>query len=150
MSKLINTTYWPKTSGFGVFGELDKVFDSFFSDSYLDRFLNVKVDYPMDYSLSETDKEFYIDIPLAGHKKDDIVVTVQDGYLNVEVNGTTKRDDVKYFKQSISHKSRKWKWDIIDKGEENGLSSKFEDGMLKITIPKTQKVEPVIKKIEVQ
>ncbi len=148
--KNILTTSWPKASGFGVFGEIDKLFSDVFGETIWDRFASVKTEYPMDYSYSESDSEIYIDIPLAGHKKEDIEVSISDGYLNVKVDGSTKRENVKYFRNGISSKTRKWSWDILDKGLEDSVSSKFEDGMLKITITKKIPVKPEVRKVEVQ
>ena len=104
----------------------------------------------MDYSYSENESEVYIDIPLAGHSKDDIEVTVQDGYLNVSVKSQEKRKDVKYFKNGLSQKSRSWKWDILESGEQDGVKSTFADGLLSITVPKKKKEQPIVKKITIE
>lgn len=120
--------------------ELNNWVDDFFSRPLFNSW-NVEP-YPTDEYL-DSDGNMNIEVPLAGFKKDDIQVYVEDGYLVLHANKQESKSDVKYINQSVRKKELTRKWFLNDTFEQDSIESTFEDGLLKL------KVNPKIKsKIE--
>ena len=66
----------------------DKLFDDFFSPSFITTSSNVS----MKTDIIEKENEYILEIELAGYGKDDVKLSVDDGYLKVEANKTVERD----------------------------------------------------------
>jgi HSP20 family protein len=99
--------------------------------------------------VSETENEFLIAAELPGMKKDDISVDIEKGRLtisgerkfkNEEENKNYHRLETRYGKFSRS-------FYLPDSIEEESIQAKYEDGILNITIAKSE--EKVKKKIEI-
>ena len=86
---------------------IDKMFDDFFSPSFITTSSNVS----MKTDIIEKENEYILEIELAGYGKDDVKLSVDDGYLKVEANKTVERDSST---EKIVHK-RKILWKSVKK-----------------------------------
>ena len=80
----------------------------------------------MKTDIKETEKAFELDIDLPGFKKENVHAELQDGYLTVSAN-TESCSRSFYVGDDIS---------------EDDISAKFENGILKVTVPKKQLPAP--------
>ena len=129
----------------------NKLFDEFFGPSFVKTFnvLNSVDPYPVDQYWDKDDK-LNIEIPLAGYKKQDIKVYVDNGYLIMSANKQEKKQDVRYVSEGIRKKELTRKWVLSDAFDHNEISSKFEDGLLTLTLQKAKPKEPELKYIEIK
>jgi HSP20 family molecular chaperone IbpA len=131
-SKLLPTT----DSLFGNKFTVDTFLDSFFKDDFWNMFdaLNKNSPYPTD-SYWDKDRNYNIEVPLAGYKKEDITLQVDGEYLNLQVKKRQKKTDVTYKLEEVRKKELNLRWYLNDTFDKETISSSFEDGLLKITLP---------------
>ncbi|MBR0229969.1 MAG: Hsp20/alpha crystallin family protein [Erysipelotrichaceae bacterium] len=94
----------------------------------------------MPVDISETDKEYVFDVELPGYKKEDVKITVDDGYLTIEASKNEERENSEnknyITRERYSGKaSRSWYVGNIDK---ELIKASFADGILKVNVPKEQ------------
>jgi len=101
------------------------------------------------HDIIENEKDFQVDLALAGVKKEDITLDVEDGMLTIKAE--RKESDQKFnMKQTFYGKYEK-SFTLPDSVNSENIQAVFEDGMLKLTIPKLVEVEKAKpKQIEIQ
>lgn len=95
----------------------------------------------MKTDVRETDKSFELDIDLPGFDKKDISATLKDGYLTVSAQKSQKNDE----KDKKGRYVRRERWTgamsrsfyVGDRVRESDIQAKYENGMLQISVPKT-------------
>ena len=137
-----------------LFGE--NLFDDFFQDPF-DRMPDMFAHNPlygkhgknlMKTDVRETENAYELDVDLPGFKKDEVQLELKDGWLTIsaakgldkdeeEKNGRYLRWERCYAGQS----SRSFY--VGEQVEPKDVSAKFEDGILKITLPKAVQQLPV-------
>lgn len=124
-------------------GFSDPFFDDFFGASkpalkgsgYL-RVDNMKTD------IKERENDFLIDMQLPGYSKEDVEVSIKDGYLTVSANRQeTKEDkdeDGKYIHKECYRGSCQRSFYVGDHVSSENVKAQFKDGMLTLTVPKVE------------
>lgn len=108
---------------------------------------------PQNYmrtDVKENDKEYVMEVELPGLDKKDIGLSVKDGYLNISVQKSEKEQDEKekYLRRERSFScSRSYYVGDINKED---IKAKYDNGILRVSIPKEQPKEPVSDKIEIE
>lgn len=123
------------------------LFDDFFSPS----FVTTNVNPSMRTDIIEKENEYVLEIELAGYTKDDVKLSVDEGYLKVEANKVIERDDST---DKVVHKERYYgshsRSFYIGNVNEELIQAKFNDGILSINVPKEQlKLEDKTKYISI-
>jgi HSP20 family protein len=87
----------------------------------------------------ETDKAVVVEAPLAGVRPEDVSVSVQNGMLMVK--GESKKeheiDEKNYYRKEVRSGSFFRQIPLPTGVLEDKVTAEFEDGVLKITCPKT-------------
>ena len=96
----------------------------------------------MRTDIKETDGGYELTIDLPGFKKDDVQAELKDGYLtiNAQTQGESEDEDEQgtyVRKERFSGKCSRTFY-VGDDVEEDDIKAKFEDGVLKIAVPKKQ------------
>lgn len=98
----------------------------------------------------ETDKAVVVEAPLAGVHHEDVKVTVEKGVLTI--SGESKKeheiDDKNYYRKEVRSGSFFRQVALPAAVLEDKVDAEFEDGVLKITCPKSEPVKA--KKVEVK
>ena len=126
-----------------VFGE--NLFDDFFDDSF--GMMNARnplygkhARNLMKTDIRETDTNYELAIDLPGFKKDEVTVDLQDGYLTISAAKGLDKDESdkkgKFLRQERYAGSMSRSFYVGDDVESADVSAKFEDGILKISVPK--------------
>ena len=133
-----------------MFGE--NLFDDFFDDDFM-RFPVWSGRSPlygkhaknlMKTDVRETENAYEVDIDLPGFKKDEISVDLKDGYLTIRAAKGLDKDEKdkkgRYIRQEryAGACSRSF---YVGDVESKDISAKYEDGILKLTLPKVEKKE---------
>lgn len=104
----------------------------------------------MKTDIKETDKDFQLTIDMPGVKKEDVTVQVSDGYLEIEAETKRENEDKgengSYLRQERFEGKCSRKFYVGDEINEDAISAKFENGTLKITVPKQTQPEVEAKK----
>ena len=97
----------------------------------------------MKTDVRETEDAYEVDIDLPGFKKDEVTITVENGYLNISAVKGLDKDETdkktgKYIRQERYAGSLSRCFYIGDKKPED-VKAKYEDGILKLSVPKKEK-----------
>ena len=131
-----------------IFGE--NLFDEFFNDDFMNfpvwggrnPLYGKHAKNLMKTDVRETDGSYELDVDLPGFKKDEISVDLKDGYLTIQAAKGLDKDEQdkkgRYIRQEryAGTMSRSF---YVGDVEPDQVSAKYEDGILKISLPKQEK-----------
>ena len=129
------------------------LFDDFFDDSFLQ--VPRKERNLMKTDIREKKDRYMIDVDLPGFDKENIHLSLENGYLNIsaKVNKEEKHDD----DEKIIHRERFYgecsrSFYVGDDITEEDINAEFKNGILKIVLPKKDQERKAkeIKKIEIK
>lgn len=101
----------------------------------------------MKTDVRETDDSYEVDIDLPGFKKDEIQAQLKDGYLTVSAAKGLDKDEKdkkgNYIRQERYAGAMSRSFYVGDDVTQEEIKAKYEDGILKLSIPKKsgEKVE---------
>ncbi len=123
-----------------IWGE--NLFDDFFGLDYPKRkLLKADLGEMMKTDIKEHESGYELDISLPGYKKENVVVALKDGYLTIDAS-TSKNQDVedeksgKYIRRERYTGSCSRSFYVGEDLTEEDIKAKFEDGILKLSVPK--------------
>ena len=131
-----------------IFGE--NLFDDWMDFSFpsFDRaFYESNTRNMMKTDVKETDQGYELDIELPGYKKEDVRAQLKDGYLTVQaaknMNNDEKNEQGAYIRRERYAGTMSRSFYVGDNVTEEDIHAKFEDGILKLSVPKkgAKKVE---------
>lgn len=110
-------------------------FDSLFKPVFFDETRDMRTD------ISETENGYRLDIEMPGFKKDEIKVSLEDGYLTVGASRKVTEEDKKhsnnYLRKERSESFQR-SYYVGDDVPEDSVKAKYEDGVLCLTLPKSK------------
>lgn len=108
------------------------------------------INYPK-VDIQEKDDKYIIKFELAGVDKKDIKLSLEDQLLVVEGEQKVQKEDKndKFIKQEIFYGKFQRSIMLPDNIVVEKLSSKFENGILTVTIPKTKQKKPNVKVLKI-
>lgn len=138
-------TYLVKKPSQSLYDPFDDFFKPMFFDEQLDS---------MRTDIKETESGFCLDIEMPGFKKEDIKVSLENGYLTVSaeksgVNEEKNENGVRYLRKECSVSCQR-SYYVGDDVEESAVKAKYENGMLALSIPKVQPKKLAAKTIDVE
>ena len=105
----------------------------------------------MRTDVKEDKKGYEVHIDLPGFKKEDVQITLKDGYLTVNATRTNEVEEGKKFlrrERYVGNVSRSFY--VGEVLTEEDIKAKFENGVLKLTLPKKQPETPAARKLEIE
>ena len=118
-----------------------KIFDEFFDDT-----LNTTSHKCPAHDVIENDDEYIIEMELAGVKKEDISIEIDDGVLTIETE-RIKNETRNYKRNEIYAGKYKRSFVLPDNTDSEEIKAVLDDGILTVTIHKA--IEEVKKKKQV-
>ncbi len=115
---------------------------SLFDDMFETFFPSVREDMKSD--VKENENEYEIDIELPGFKKEEVNVSIDDGYLTVKAEHKAEdknEGNHKYIRQERSYRALERSYYVGDVNED-AIKAKLESGVLTLSIPKKEIVKP--------
>lgn len=110
----------------------------------------------MSTDVRETENGYEVIMNLPGFSKEDVTGEIKDGYLTVTATTNTSRDEKdaegKYIRRERYSGSCSRSFYVGEEVTQDDIKAKFEDGTLKLTIPKKepQKKEEQKRYIEIE
>ena len=99
----------------------------------------------MKTDVRETDDTYEVDVDLPGFKKDELSVELKDGYLTIQAAKGLDKDEQdkkgRYIRQERYAGACSRSFYVGEGVEPDQVSAKYEDGILKISLPKQVKKE---------
>ena len=126
------------------------LFDDFFND---DDFFSRKQPSLMKTDIREKKDKYLIDVDLPGFEKENIKLSLNDGYLEIsaKVEKEDNSDEEKMVRQERFYGECSRSFYVGDEIEEKDINAEFKNGILKIEIPKKEEKKlPETKQIEIK
>lgn len=100
-------------------------------------------DWMPSVDISETDSAYLVKGEIPGVNKDDVKVTVQDGMLTIQGERKMEKEEKgkKFHRVECSYGSFVRSFRMPDDADENKVKAEFKDGMLNVTLPKSEKAK---------
>lgn len=96
----------------------------------------------MKTDVKETEQGYELDVDLPGFKKEDLKLELTNGYLTIHAtrneNNDEKDNEGKYVRRERYSGSMSRSFYIGENITEEDIKAKFEDGILKMSIPKNE------------
>lgn len=107
-------------------------FDDFFKPMFYDESRDLRTD------IKETDSSYELEMELPGYAKNEIKISLENGYLTVNASKQKKEEnEKKYLRREISENTSRSYYVGTDVTRE-AIKAKFDNGMLTLTVPKSE------------
>ena len=120
---------------------------SIFGENLFDDFMDFpfggkKINTMMKTDIRDTDSSYELDIDMPGFKKEDIKAQLKDGYLTISASTSANNDeqdkDGRYIRGERYAGSCSRSFYVGEGVKEEDIRAKFENGILKLSIPKVE------------
>lgn len=130
-----------RTENYDIFD----AFDDWFKPMFFDESKDLRTD------IRETESDYELDLELPGYAKNEIKISLENGYLTVEAEKQKKEENSKkYLRREISERTSRSYYVGSDVTREQ-IKAKFDNGILSLTLPKEKpKSSPADNFIEIE
>lgn len=103
-------------------------------------------------NILETADGYHLELNAPGRNKEDFSISVDKGLLSIsyEKKEETKQDDVKVVRREFGYQSFKRSFSLDEKVNAEGIQAKYENGLLKLFLPKQVEEKQPVKTISIQ
>ena len=148
----------PSIFGENLFDDMwDDVFDSMSGFERRNPLYGKHAKNMMKTDVRETESTYELDVDLPGFKKDEIKVSLENGYLTISAArgldvDEQEKETAKYIRKERYSGSGSRTFYVGKDLTQEDIKAKFEDGVLKLTVPKIEKKpeEPKSKYITIE
>ncbi|HEY4965595.1 MAG TPA: Hsp20/alpha crystallin family protein [Puia sp.] len=103
-------------------------------------------------NIHETPEAFHLELSVPGRSKEDFKLQVEQGLLTISYEKKEEAaqvDDYKTVRREFEYKSFKRSFSVDDKIDVDGIQAKYENGILKLLLPKKEESKPSSKQINI-
>ena len=128
---------------------IDSVFDDLFGN--LPAVWNEGLSTP-PANIHETKDGYHIELNAPGLAKEDFQVSIEKGVLTIsyEKKEEAKQEDYKTIRREFSFRSFKRSFTLDDQVNVDQVQAKYENGILKLFLPKVEPAKPSTKQVTIQ
>jgi HSP20 family protein len=103
-------------------------------------------------NIAETVDGYHVELNAPGRNKEDFKINLDNGLLTIsyEKKEEAKNEEVKSIRKEFSFQSFKRSFSLEDKVDATNIQAKYENGLLKVFLPKKAEVKEAAKQITVQ
>ena len=103
-------------------------------------------------NIHETPDSYHVELNVPGRSKEDFKIQVEQGLLTIsfEKKEENKTEEYKTVRKEFSFKSFKRSFNLDEQIDSNGIQAKYENGVLKLYLPKKEQVKESTKEITIQ
>ncbi|MEJ8819889.1 Hsp20/alpha crystallin family protein [Lacibacter sp. H407] len=103
-------------------------------------------------NILETTDAYHLELNAPGRNKEDFNISVDKGLLTIsyEKKEEAKNEDVKVVRREFSYQSFKRSFTVDDKINAEAIQAKYENGLLKLYLPKKAEEKQPVKTISIQ
>ena len=119
-------------------------------DNNFGQVLGQSVNAPVN--IVETKEAYHLEVAAPGRSKDKFTLNVENNSLTIgyEEKKEAETADYKTIRKEFSSKSFKRTFNLDEKIDTEAIEAKYEDGVLKVLLPKKEEVKPAVKQISIQ
>jgi HSP20 family protein len=139
----------PEKKQNGLMTGFNDVFDSIFNDTF---FSDRMVSRVPAANISETADHYHVELAAPGLSKEDFKLNLERDVLSISVEQTqqTGQQERTFNKREFSYSSFVRSFTLPDTANQEGISAKYENGVLSIDIPKKEEAKMVTRQIEIK
>jgi HSP20 family protein len=103
-------------------------------------------------NIHETPEAFHLELNVPGRSKEDFKIQVEQGLLTISFEKkeeNTQTDEYKTIRREFEYKSFKRSFSVEDQVDVDGIQAKYENGILKLLLPKKAESKPSAKQIQI-
>lgn len=103
-------------------------------------------------NIHETKDAYHLEVLAAGRNKEDFKINADNGFLTIsyETKEETKNEDYKTVRREFKLQSFKRSFNLDETIDVDNIEAKYENGVLKILLPKKEVVKPAAKQINIR
>lgn len=104
-------------------------------------------------NICEDDKNFMVDVVAPGFKKEDFKINMQDEILTISAESKQESKEgsgKEYSRREYSYSSFTRSFQLPENAKAESIGARYEDGVLKINIPKTEHKPKASKQINIE
>ena len=103
-------------------------------------------------NVHETNDAFHLELVAPGLQKEDFKVAVEKGLLTISYEKKTENEnkDFKTHRREFSARSFKRSFSVDEKIKADSIEAKYENGVLKLLLPKKEEVKVTPKQITIE
>ena len=126
---------------------------NFFDIDFFDRVPSARSAMPA-LNLSENDTSYSIELVAPGYQKEDFKLRVNDDVLTISAETKNERaeggDGRQYSRREYTSSSFTRSFQLPENAKDDSIAAKYNDGILQISIPKTEKEVRASKEINIE
>ncbi|HTR80803.1 MAG TPA: Hsp20/alpha crystallin family protein [Bacteroidota bacterium] len=132
--------------------EMNKVFGDFFRGDLFDGGSFLSGQWTPAVDLEETDDSYVVRAELPGIKKDEVKITLNDGVVTVsgEKRNEVEKKEGNYHRVERSYGAFERSFTLPGAVKSDEIEAKYADGVLTITLPKTEEAKEKIIEVKVK
>ena len=135
-----------------TFNQFPNVFEDFFGKDFFNR-VAPKVSVP-SVNVKESDSKFEVFLAAPGLSKEDFNISVTDNVLTVSAENKQEKEETKedgrFTRKEYSYSKFARSFTLPENADTETIAAKYENGELKLEIPKVNPVKPTVKQISVE
>lgn len=103
-------------------------------------------------NIVENNEAYHLELMAPGRNKEDFSIAVDKNLLTIsyEKKEETKQEDIKTVRREFRFQSFKRSFNLDEKINADGIQAKYENGILKLLLPKKAEVTQPVKSITIQ
>jgi HSP20 family protein len=128
--------------------DFENFFERFFDDSLFSSILNTGRDFKVD--IKDNPNEYVVEAELPGIAKDQINIELKDDILTITVE---RKEEIQEERENYIRRERKYgtlsRSFYVENIKNEDVTAKFNNGVLKIVLPKKENKQPKGRKIDI-
>ncbi len=123
-----------------------------FIERFFEEDFPIKISNYLATDVYETDKDVVVEMSVPGFKKEDIKISFKDGYLKVEGKAAEEKEEKEknYWRKEIRRGSFVRVIPLPIEVDSKKAKASFQNGVLKITLPKIKEEEEFGEEIKIE
>jgi len=103
-------------------------------------------------NIHETNEAYHLELVAPGLVKEDFKINLEKGLLTISYEKKTETENKEYktYRKEFNVTSFKRSFSVDDKINADGIQAKYDNGILKLLLPKKEEVKVVPKEITIQ
>jgi len=124
--------------------QVDRIFGDVFGSPAEPQTVNEPTFFRLPVNVEEQDGKYLITAPLAGFKPEDVEVSYADGALTISAQHSEKKETNRngYIRREVVS-GNFYRKIPVGQVDPNSISTEFENGVLKVSLPVPSRPEPV-------
>jgi HSP20 family protein len=132
---------------------LNNFFDEFFNDfpAFDGKDFSKENWGSVPVNIHETNDAYHLELNAPGRSKEDFKIAVENGLLTIsfEKKEKNKTEDYKTIRKEFTNRSFKRSFSVDEKIDSNNIQAKYENGLLKLLLPKKEQIKENAKQINI-